>query len=1288
MYSTATKLTAAMKKTQSMYPSSAALTAGKQTLGTWNGDAATPFSRKQYSSFHQSPSQQRQSPQELKRSMNQYSNGEDVRGMFSRSSPGNKERSSPSPQSQSQPRQSLGSQNSHSSSWAAQKRDIIQRSRGSSRETDVDNRRPESEENSVHAYSSRQTYGNAKGEGPCLVETTETEKHKDYGKESWDAEEEENLQHEYHQLALQLRQFSYSPQWCSVFGVDSWDYISNMKITSELSLTLNQCLKDKTVLQYVLHGKEFLLNWEKSTLPQPSSQDKLLAQTFDTLSNCGSDIFFELARTVNTEESRTVASLDQLLKKQGKLPGGLFDKILTSIAACNVFCCVYDESSSKHKYRCFVHLIRSNLDKHSTLSLLSLALAITAALETIMSVVGEGVISLIEDLQKSRGGNNAVTLKPEHLHRIRRLVVSRSAVLMKSAEAYTDSKSIMEYEQICEEEGHNSVSHLFEPGCMRVLRAIQLILGSLKSLCRRCHHFSSLRISMEATLQAPSLNKLLRNLMSCFWRGDDTSFQKDTITGIELCGTKKKVGSQRTNIPVEGLPKLIKSPVTETLHPFDRALLFSFGVCHGRVQNFVDEQTKQALHSQNISYVELPRQEVHYSSFGVLDGSTKIIMNHGLLCDILRRRRSDRNEEIMTQLTILTSRARPFVCAEETLKRTGIISSSLINAISAKLATVKVKDLLGSRDPTFSVLSDNISLGGSIRILNPRFLSHFDTQNCSSKGTKSEDEGEGHGPRREFFDLVATETSSEYGPWTSGQGTVVGNRGNTAVDVRFQSRVSIDDVQQFGYGENMRIRWKLRNSDEFSINEVSAFSLSPQRDCLTLSLTRPLAERVDGLPYELSSKTTTLFTHMGHGEMYWINEKLQLNKQNISKFITFGWLLANALVNRCKLPVKFPLIFYRSILEDDIEPNFIDLRTFDPGLADQCQTILSSNEEEFVSIMKLQDESMQELAHFAGNGSYAGHGKPKGIFSCCSVSSKKNSRVKPDENSSGLFHRAKFGYVRKIMYERLLGRNESGGWWMLCCIKFGFVQGLGKDVFEYLRNVLEYSGLQLFQALHSPYFPPNPMSAVSLLNFDGILYENNQGSLKIDSVFRIAYDTEARRPENKPLRDALWTIIDSMKPTDKKLFLKFVCGSDKIGGPFEDQLSIVIPTLNFTREDHLKCLKSLPTAHTCTNTLEIPNYLSSLRYLYPSQPEDRILLSLKKIIEEKVVKAITYGSGQYGLDTIDDSDGAAHLEEKANERLSRETVDEMEDNAYPDDVAKQTRQSQKNSEKDIVRLRW
>ena len=144
----------------------------------------------------------------------------------------------------------------------------------------------------------------------------------------------------------------------------------------------------------------------------------------------------------------------------------------------------------------------------------------------------------------------------------------------------------------------------------------------------------------------------------------------------------------------------------------------------------------------------------------------------------------------------------------------------------------------------------------------------------------------------------------------------------------------------------------------------------------------------------------------------------------------------------------------------------------------------------------------------------------------------------------------------------------------------------------------------------------------------------------IRELFRIRTDDDVK--ECPELLSTLFDIVGDMNGLDKRMFLKFVTGIDKLPLPMSETIKIDSPFMCFSDEEHTMNLMRLPTAHTCFNTIELPNYVASLLELHyqgqslddlESDEKTMFLARLKKHMKEKLLLAVlnTDGSG-YGLD--------------------------------------------------------
>ncbi|CAK9052701.1 unnamed protein product, partial [Durusdinium trenchii] len=94
-------------------------------------------------------------------------------------------------------------------------------------------------------------------------------------------------------------------------------------------------------------------------------------------------------------------------------------------------------------------------------------------------------------------------------------------------------------------------------------------------------------------------------------------------------------------------------------------------------------------------------------------------------------------------------------------------------------------------------------------------------------------------------------------------------------------------------------------------------------------------------------------------------------------------------------------------------------------------------------------------------------------------------------------------------------------------------------------------------------------------------------------IFRVVFEDDVS--ECQPLVEAFHAVLDALSKDEKKKFLMFVTGIEVPPEPGTEQLTVQMPFSAFTKDEHVEMLGKLPQAHTCTNTLELPNYYESLQ---------------------------------------------------------------------------------------------
>jgi hypothetical protein len=178
------------------------------------------------------------------------------------------------------------------------------------------------------------------------------------------------------------------------------------------------------------------------------------------------------------------------------------------------------------------------------------------------------------------------------------------------------------------------------------------------------------------------------------------------------------------------------------------------------------------------------------------------------------------------------------------------------------------------------------------------------------------------------------------------------------------------------------------------------------------------------------------------------------------------------------------------------------------------------------------------------------------------------------------------------------------------------------------------------------------MKGVTAADLQRILCpQKDNAELNIRKIFRVAMDEEMS--ECKTFVDGFWSVVDNLTPEEKKRFLVFVTGVESPPEPGMELLTIELPHSAFTKEEHRQLLQMLPQAHTCSNTLELPNYYESLKEsgIMPADASEKALQhELVKIFGQKLRMAISEAKG-YELDAtgvqIQDGEGASALSSAA-----------------------------------------
>lgn len=139
-------------------------------------------------------------------------------------------------------------------------------------------------------------------------------------------------------------------------------------------------------------------------------------------------------------------------------------------------------------------------------------------------------------------------------------------------------------------------------------------------------------------------------------------------------------------------------------------------------------------------------------------------------------------------------------------------------------------------------------------------------------------------------------------------------------------------------------------------------------------------------------------------------------------------------------------------------------------------------------------------------------------------------------------------------------------------------------------------------------------------------------------IFRVVFEDDMS--ECQPLVEAFHAVLDGLSNADKKKFLMFFTGIEVPPEPQTEQLTVQMPFSAFTKDEHVEMLGKLPQAHTCTNTLELPNYYESLQESGRYEPQEgkasrALMTELKNLMKERLHTAINE-TESYELDATED----------------------------------------------------
>lgn len=398
----------------------------------------------------------------------------------------------------------------------------------------------------------------------------------------------------------------------------------------------------------------------------------------------------------------------------------------------------------------------------------------------------------------------------------------------------------------------------------------------------------------------------------------------------------------------------------------------------------------------------------------------------------------------------------------------------------------------------------------------------------------------------------------------------------------------------------------------------------------------------------IRNRVQPLLVHRQDLESLWLNPALEQTAANARRLALLGLLLGSAISNQCQLPLHLPTFFFKALgLAEDCPQNdnssgtdagrrstaasvvyhansrrLLPRLVADSLLVADGEDALSINEQFLCLLDPTYPERLESMKHLNDADLEA-------LMEMDGLSLrqlKEDSFVKiMNWMNDGDTTQPEKASVRSAYAKRSAVERCCALEWQLRAVRRGFERAIPRRV----RRSVRPSARDLQRIVcGAPEYT---------------------GDFKFREIFRVVMDAELR--ECRPLHDALWTVIDGDDETtgchkhltsiQRRKLLKFITGVSRLPARHTEFMTIELPYLPCGVDEHRRMLAMIPQSHTCDNILEIPNYWEALlktRLGDGNDAPDRGTAAceeledeLREIIYAKLMVAIDNAEG-YGLD--------------------------------------------------------
>ncbi|CAM9591806.1 unnamed protein product [Scytosiphon promiscuus] len=579
-------------------------------------------------------------------------------------------------------------------------------------------------------------------------------------------------------------------------------------------------------------------------------------------------------------------------------------------------------------------------------------------------------------------------------------------------------------------------------------------------------------------------------------------------------------------------------------------------------------------------------------------------------------------------------------------------------------STTRISTADGGRSPSHVTATAAL-------VLNPYYLSPWGKKRVMGKRVE---EGEGLGPRKELFELAARQLSERWrsppsllpsplspavGPSPVVTGTA--REGTAEVDLVIHAeppssseRADAAPSSAFSFLVRIKAGWKIKVQGQTrTLESVEQEQHSDGSIRCSARVTRLWMDGFQSEEIEVEEACRPVLVYQQGSESNWLDATAdRSNTDHRARLRTLGALLALSVTNACRLPVELPDLFFRWLLLGGKAGTVERPHSFQPSVKD----------------MVTLDQSLARPFE-ALKDAVQSKGALEGLLEIEGLPSET-----PAED-----------YIAHMVRQTFLDPVE----WQVSEIRTAFFRALPPPPRPQGKGVRGFNGTEsarLLQLLPRPTVLAEIIRGRSPLCGDcsyggrddgrGLSFgagDSGEEAPRNSNRRQIAKDFDFREVflvhEDQdlvacsPLREGFWSVVHSeLSAEERRLLLLFITGTDRLPEAGCETLSIEIlfepPGGGKGNESSemvaRKALGQVPTAHTCDNVLELPNYWAILMRVdgigktppsaISAEDRQRLETRLREVLASRLRIALNNASG-YALDDLDDDSDAGHTTE-------------------------------------------